>query len=41
MTTFFISRHPGTLEWMQAQGIEYDEHLEHLDPQQVQLGGHP
>jgi hypothetical protein len=26
---------------MQAQGIEYDEHLEHLDPQQVQLGGHP
>jgi putative CRISPR-associated protein (TIGR02620 family) len=32
MTTFFISRHPGALEWMQVQGIQYDEHLEYLDP---------
>lgn len=38
MTIYFISRHPGALEWIQAQGIQYDEHLEHLVPQQVQAG---
>ncbi|MBS7350896.1 MAG: hypothetical protein KIG95_12230, partial [Comamonas sp.] len=32
MTTWFISRHPGTLQWMQQCGPQFDRHVPHLDP---------
>ena len=39
MTVYFITRHPGALQWAAAQGINFDIHLEHLHPiQQVQAG---
>lgn len=38
MTTFFVSRHPGALHWMQQNGPAFDQHLPHLDPAQVQAG---
>ncbi len=27
MTTYFVSRHPGALQWMQAHGPAFDRHL--------------
>lgn len=38
MTTWFVSRHPGALHWMQAHGPAFDRHVPHLDPAQVQPG---
>ncbi len=38
MTTWFVSRHPGALHWMQQHGPAFDRHIPHLDPAQVQLG---
>lgn len=38
MTTWFITRHPGALQWMQQCGPTFDRHVEHLDPAQVQPG---
>lgn len=38
MTTFFISRHPGALQWAQQQGLAIDRHAAHLEPLQVQAG---
>jgi CRISPR-associated protein Csx16 len=38
MTTFFISRHPGALEWMQRQRIPFDRHETHLDIKAIQAG---
>lgn len=38
MTTWFVSRHPGALHWMQAHGPAFDQHVEHLDPAQVGAG---
>lgn len=31
MTTWFVSRHPGALEWMRREGIAFDAHVPHLD----------
>lgn len=31
MTTWFISRHPGALHWVQRHGPAFDRHLAHLD----------
>lgn len=31
MTTYFVSRHPGALQWMQAHGPAFDRHLLHLE----------
>ena len=36
--TWFVSRHPGALHWMQAHGPAFDRHVAHLDPTQVQAG---
>lgn len=38
MTTWFISRHPGALQWMREQGHTFDRHVPHLDIDQVQAG---
>lgn len=38
MTTYFVSRHPGALHWMQQHGPAFDQHVPHLDPIQVQTG---
>jgi len=38
MTVFFISRHPGAIEWLKAEGITVDRHVSHLDPSEVQSG---
>ena len=31
MTRWFVSRHPGALEWLQRQGVEVDQCVAHLD----------
>jgi CRISPR-associated protein Csx16 len=38
MTTFFVSRHPGALAWIQKHGVAYDRHLPHLDMAAVRAG---
>lgn len=38
MTTWFVSRHPGALHWMQQQGASFDRHVAHLDLAQVSVG---
>jgi len=38
MTTWFVTRHPGALDWAQAQGIAFDAHVVHLDPATVAPG---
>ena len=37
MTSYFVTRHRGAVEWARACGIEA-EHLEHLDPAILQPG---
>lgn len=38
MTTFFISRHPGAINWIKQQGISIDRWEMHLDLADVQAG---
>lgn len=38
MTTWFVSRHPGALEWAARQGLQIDRFATHLDPAEVQCG---
>jgi len=38
MATWFISRHPGAIDWATNQGLPIDRHVSHLDPTQVQTG---
>ncbi len=37
MTSYFVTRHKGAVEWARQRGIEA-EHLEHLDPSQLSRG---
>lgn len=38
MTTVFVSRHPGALQWAKAQGVDFDRHVPHLDLTDVAAG---
>ena len=38
MTTYFISRHQGALEWIKKQGITVDLCLSHIEPEQIKKG---
>jgi CRISPR-associated protein Csx16 len=38
MTTWFVSRHPGALEWARRQGLAVDRWVPHLDPAEVAHG---
>ena len=38
MTTFFITRHPGAIEWATRHGLQVDCHLAHLDPERIAPG---
>ncbi len=38
MTTWFVSRHLGALQWMREHGPQFDQHVPHLQPEQVVAG---
>lgn len=38
MTTWFISRHPGAIEWIRSTNIRIDEFREHLCIEEVSKG---
>jgi CRISPR-associated protein Csx16 len=38
MTTYFVSRHPGAIEWAKRQKLNVTQFVAHLDTAQVQHG---
>lgn len=38
MTIYFVTRHPGALDWAAAQGITIDQRIDHLDPDLIRPG---
>ena len=38
MTTWFVSRHPGAIEWAGRQGLRIDHQIAHLDPASIAPG---
>lgn len=38
MTTYFISRHTGAVQWAEQQGISVDRQLSHLEIDRIQAG---
>ncbi|CAI8770930.1 CRISPR-associated protein Csx16 [Methylocaldum szegediense] len=38
MTTYFVTRHPGAVDWARESGISVDRQLAHLDIAEVKSG---
>ncbi len=38
MTTYFVTRHPGAVDWAARQGLAVDAVITHLNPEEVQAG---
>ena len=38
MTTWFISRHPGAIEWIKSSGVKIDKFKEHLCIEEISSG---
>lgn len=38
MTIWFVSRHPGAIEWAREEGVEVDMQVEHLRVERIQAG---
>ena len=38
MTIWFVSRHPGAIEWAARHGVDYDRHATHLEFEDVIRG---
>ncbi|MFN3717134.1 MAG: CRISPR-associated protein Csx16 [Thiobacillus sp.] len=38
MTVWFVTRHPGAVEWAARQGLAVDRQIDHLDPADIQPG---
>lgn len=38
MTTYFISRHPGAIDWATEEGLVVDRQIAHLDTDTLQPG---
>ncbi|NKN34652.1 CRISPR-associated protein Csx16 [Marichromatium bheemlicum] len=38
MTTYFVTRHAGALDWASAEGLTVDQRLEHLDAERIEPG---
>lgn len=38
MTTWFVTRHPGAVEWAARQGLHIDRHVAHLAPTSIAPG---
>lgn len=38
MTVWFVSRHPGAVEWARRNGLAFDRHVAHLDAGEVAAG---
>lgn len=38
MTVWFVTRHPGAIEWAAQQGLQVDRQVAHLDVAEVQPG---
>ena len=38
MTSYFVSRHPGAIEWAARQHMPVDQRLGHLDPAIIKVG---
>lgn len=36
MTTLFVSRHQGAIEWIKQQSIQVDVFVEHLNVEEIQ-----
>ena len=37
-TTWFVSRHPGAIDWAKRQGLNIGPWVEHLDPAKMEVG---
>lgn len=38
MSVYLVSRHKGTLDWFEQQGVKIDHHIVHFDPDCIQPG---
>lgn len=38
MTVYFVTRHPGAIEWAARRGLAVDSQLTHLDTAQIERG---